>query len=100
MRAITFVEEVILLERTAFPFGLEEFKNTLFELANGGNFESIALEVFRYQFQNNPIYKQWCLALGKGEELVHSLADIPFLPISFFKTHKVYASNETSARRG
>jgi hypothetical protein len=99
MRAITFVEEVILLERTAFPFGLEEFKNTLFELANGGNFESIALEVFRYQFQNNPIYKQWCLALGKGEELVHSLADIPFLPISFFKTHKVYASNETYSMR-
>jgi len=89
------VKEVILLERTAFPFGLEEFKNTLFELAKGGNFEALALNVFRFQYENNAIYMRWCLALGIKKEAVQSLDAIPFLPISFFKTHSVYATPHT-----
>lgn len=51
------------------------------------NFEEIALEVFQFQYRNNPVYKQFVDYLGKHNPT--SCAEIPFLPISFFKTHKI-----------
>jgi hypothetical protein len=52
-------------------------------------FGETALEVFRYQAAGNPIYRDYIRALGVLAEDVHQLIDIPFLPISFFKTHAV-----------
>lgn len=57
------------------------------------NFESVALQVFRYQYAQVAIYKQYCDALQKNPENVHSIRDIPFLPISFFKTTAVIAND-------
>lgn len=54
---------------------------------NDNNFEEKALEVFHFQCENNPIYSEYCRAILKSD--VHQIKDIPFLPISFFKTHKV-----------
>lgn len=54
---------------------------------DSSNFEKKALEVFNHQRENNPIYAEYCRAILKTE--VHEIKDIPFLPISFFKSHKV-----------
>ena len=54
-----------------------------------GDFDSLALELFRYQHEYNVLYRQYCDTLHTDPEKVHSLEDIPFLPISFFKTHQV-----------
>jgi hypothetical protein len=54
---------------------------------NSENFEKKALELFEFQRKANPIYAVYCQSIQKNE--VDQLADIPFLPISFFKTHKV-----------
>ncbi|WP_332737069.1 LuxE/PaaK family acyltransferase [Flavihumibacter sp.] len=51
--------------------------------------ESLALEVFQYQYHNNPLYRLFCDQLGRYPELVNGMTDIPFLPISFFKTHEI-----------
>ncbi len=61
----------------------------VFSITNDETFNSIALEVYHFQFANNPVYQQFCLAINRPPHLVTELADIPFLPISFFKTHKV-----------
>lgn len=53
------------------------------------NFEKTAIELFQYQYKNNSIYKTWCNAIHTDIQNVNSVAQIPFLPISFFKTHKV-----------
>lgn len=53
------------------------------------NFERVALEVFRYQYEYCDIYRQYCDALHRGVQQVKSLEEVPFLPISFFKTHTV-----------
>lgn len=53
------------------------------------NFEAIALEVFRYQAQNNPLYQKFLKLLGISINAVHKLQQIPFLPISFFKNHLI-----------
>lgn len=61
----------------------------IFSIANPADFKKAALEVFRYQFANNPVYQQFCKLLGRDPEKVTSLAHIPFLPIQFFKTHEI-----------
>lgn len=57
-------------------------------------FENLALRVFKFQFENNPVYRSFCDLLYKNPSGVSSLEDIPFLPIQFFKSHKVLSSRE------
>ncbi|MGZ8508974.1 MAG: LuxE/PaaK family acyltransferase [Chitinophagaceae bacterium] len=52
-------------------------------------FENLALEIFRFQYENNTVYQQYVNALQVPAERVQSLDQIPFLPIRFFKSHRV-----------
>lgn len=61
-------------------------KNKIFSVTDS-NFEEIALEVFEFQYRSNPIYKRFVDYLGKTKPT--SIFEIPFLPISFFKTHEI-----------
>ncbi|HQW93760.1 MAG TPA: acyl transferase [Ferruginibacter sp.] len=65
-----------------------DFKNRLFA-ASAANFNELAVELFNYQYQSNGVYRQYCDVLKINTDAVDSLQKIPFLPISFFKTHKV-----------
>jgi len=56
-------------------------------------FEDVALEVFRYQAQHVPIYKDYLRLLKIAPESIIDYKKIPFLPISFFKSHQVIAEN-------
>lgn len=56
---------------------------------NGSTFESLALALFRYQYENNIVYKQYTNALQIDPDAVQHLSQIPFLPIRFFKSHRV-----------
>ncbi len=57
--------------------------------ANAENFEDLALQVFLYQYGQNSLYRDYCDALHVNATDVKLLHQIPFLPVSFFKTHKV-----------
>lgn len=59
------------------------------QLINAESFDPIALDLFRYQYANNPLYRQYVEALHVVPGSVQHITDIPFLPISFFKTHSV-----------
>lgn len=50
---------------------------------------STTLEVFAFQYQHNRVYQSWCDALQRTPAEVRCISDIPFLPISFFKTHQI-----------
>ncbi len=56
---------------------------------NISGFEDKALLVFEVQSRENPVYRQYVDHLGINRSSVTSLRNIPFLPISFFKTHEV-----------
>jgi hypothetical protein len=58
------------------------------------SFEDLALEVFQYQIENNQLYANFCTQLKVSSP--KSLAEIPFLPISFFKSHDVLVSGKKS----
>ncbi len=57
------------------------------------NFNELALAVFNFQYQHNNIYRQYCDALHINAAAVNAITQIPFLPISFFKTHEVTATS-------
>jgi len=57
--------------------------------ASADNFNALAIELFQFQYQNNTVYRQFCETLKVNINAVDSLQKIPFLPISFFKTHPV-----------
>lgn len=52
-------------------------------------FQALALEVFHFQYQNNAIYRNFTEALKIDLHSVKSIENIPFLPISFFKSHEI-----------
>jgi phenylacetate-coenzyme A ligase PaaK-like adenylate-forming protein len=56
---------------------------------NAGNFEDIALDLFRFQYRHNQIYQEFTNAIHIHPDEVQSIQAIPFLPVSFFKSHKV-----------
>ena len=52
-------------------------------------FEGLALAVFQFQYKHNPLYRQYIDLLSVNPSSVTSINKIPFLPIDFFKTHRV-----------
>ena len=58
------------------------------------NFEQIAFEVFQFQYTNNNIYKSYCDLLEKTPSNIGDISSIPFLPISFFKSHSVICTKK------
>jgi len=64
----------------------------IFEISTQQEFESIALDIFRFQIEKNPVYRDFCEYLGRTKNKVTSFKEIPFLPIHFFKSKKVVSS--------
>ena len=52
----------------------------------------MVLKVFRFQYDHNVVYQEFCQFLKKDKTNVKAIADIPFLPIQFFKSHQVLSS--------
>ena len=61
----------------------------IFSISSDEEFRNLALEVFRYQSTENPVYAQYIKLLGVVPESVAKIEDIPFLPVEFFRDHKV-----------
>ena len=58
------------------------------------DFVSLAMDIFRYQYDHNLIYQKYCQTLKRAKVLSpESVLDIPFLPVSMFKSHAVQSGN-------
>ena len=68
--------------------------NSVFSINTSENFNQLALSVFKYQADNNEVYKQYLNSLRINIDEVKEVAQIPFLPVEFFKTHKVVTNSE------
>lgn len=67
---------------------------TSVQSVNEINFEALSLEIFKFQYSNNSVYKSWVDNLNVDPNRVVNLSEIPFLPISTFKTHDVISFNQ------
>ncbi len=61
----------------------------IFSISSPQDFEKLSLEIFRFQYDRIPVYRKFCDLLKIKPQSVSRLAEIPFLPIEFFKTHAI-----------
>lgn len=65
-----------------------------FTLINSADdFETIAIKTFFFQAKNNAVYKEYLELLKVIPDKINNIKKIPFLPVSFFKTHEIKAFN-------
>jgi phenylacetate-coenzyme A ligase PaaK-like adenylate-forming protein len=67
----------------------------IFNIKTSAQFEELALRVFKFQFENNTVYRSFCDLLYKHPADIKSITDIPFLPIQFFKSHGILSSSNS-----
>jgi phenylacetate-coenzyme A ligase PaaK-like adenylate-forming protein len=63
--------------------------NKIFQISTPDEFNAIALDIFEFQYHTNKIYQTFCNNLKKSPNTVKRIEEIPFMPISFFKNHKI-----------
>ncbi len=68
---------------------------SIFNISTNAEFEYAALEVFKHQLEHNSVYSKFCSLLGKTAKNVQHPSQIPFLPISFFKSKEVIVKGES-----
>jgi len=75
----------------------DELKSAIISLGNHPlAFEKLALDIFKYQYDQNLVYKLYVDSLQKDIKKIDRIEKIPFLPIEIFKTHKVLNQNAES----
>lgn len=52
--------------------------------------------MYQYQYQYNELYQRYAELVGPDPASVQDIKDIPFLPISFFKSHQVQTTSFTA----
>ncbi|MFV0142724.1 MULTISPECIES: acyl transferase [Empedobacter] len=65
----------------------------IFSIQSEKDFQNVALEVFRYQAQENEVYKNFLNFLNVDYSTVKHTNEIPFLPIQFFKKFELISGN-------
>lgn len=71
---------------------MKDLINQIFSISSPGQFEESCLKVFRHQAENCKIYREYISHLRIKPEDVKTAVEIPYLPISFFKTHEILSS--------
>lgn len=86
-----------------------DFKKRIFNLADEGrgianaphpptpspegegksDFNAACIDIFHFQYKGNEIYRKYVDSIGVDPGEVTHYSQIPFLPVSFFKTHNV-----------
>ncbi len=73
---------------------IKTLKDKIFSIRSDDNFNALALEIFRYQYENNKVYHEFVSALKVNPEKIKRYADIPFLPVGFFKSQVVFTGRQ------
>jgi phenylacetate-coenzyme A ligase PaaK-like adenylate-forming protein len=67
----------------------------IFSISSQKQFDKIALKTFRFQYDNNTVYRTFCEYLKVDKQDIKLVSQIPFLPIQFFKSHDIVTGNHT-----
>lgn len=69
-----------------------ELKRRIFSIENEEDFRLLTMEIFRYQSKHNVTFSEFLRRLGKKSEEITEPEQIPFLPISLFKSTRIISS--------
>jgi len=67
----------------------EDLYEKVFTINNEEEFLKTALTLLRYQSEKNALFGEYLNALGRAALNPERAGEIPFLPVTFFRTHKV-----------
>jgi phenylacetate-coenzyme A ligase PaaK-like adenylate-forming protein len=67
-------------------------KHDVFSISNEQQFNAVALQVFRHQAKHCAVYRDFLQGLKTEIDVITNISQIPFLPIEFFKSHRVVSS--------
>lgn len=70
-------------------------QDEIFNIQTPSDFERITFEVFKFQYENIEVYRQFCDLLKITPSEVKKIEDIPFLPIEFFKSREIIVNDQT-----
>jgi phenylacetate-coenzyme A ligase PaaK-like adenylate-forming protein len=62
--------------------------NNIFSVSPA-DFSLRALQLFRWQYLQNPVYRKWCDLTINDPLDIKTIEQIPALPVGFFKTHTI-----------
>jgi len=65
----------------------------IFNISDDLDFKKRCLKIFNFQYNNNVVYREFCNLIYKNAAKINEVNEIPFLPISFFKTKKILSTN-------
>src|SRR5690349_12008862 len=72
---------------------------SIFDISTEAEFNRLALETFHFQYSSNAIYQKYISLLKINPNQIKTVEEIPFLPIEFFKTHKVITQQELKNKK-
>jgi hypothetical protein len=75
---------------------VEGYKGRIFSISSEQEFQELAIQAFQYQAQHVEVYARFIQALGVDVQAVKEIQDIPFLPIEFFRTHRIIDADYSS----
>jgi phenylacetate-coenzyme A ligase PaaK-like adenylate-forming protein len=72
----------------------ESLRDRIFNITGEEEFWETTLKVFNYQYENNPVYREFIKVLGRDQSSFSSQSEIPFLPVEFFRNHKIISGGQ------
>jgi phenylacetate-coenzyme A ligase PaaK-like adenylate-forming protein len=67
----------------------EEIRQSVFHISDEKDFDNLALKIFRFQYGSNAVYREFSQLLKDDPSGINDWQNIPFLPVSLFKDHKI-----------
>lgn len=75
---------------------MTQLEDKIFEINSNEEFETLSLEIFRYQAKYSPVYTQYLSLMGVNASAVNKIDEIPFIPVSLFKTQEIITAGKQS----
>ncbi|MCC6600389.1 MAG: acyl transferase [Crocinitomicaceae bacterium] len=74
-----------------------EFIKEIFSIRSRAGFDSLAMDLFHYQSVHCTLYRNYLSAIKIAPADIKNIAEIPFLPIDFFKNHRIMTGDFESS---
>jgi acyl-protein synthetase LuxE len=72
---------------------IRALENRLFKINSPDCFNDLAIEIFQFQYINNIVYKRFVDLICAAPKKIYHHSQIPFIPIEFFKDHKIVSGD-------
>ena len=71
----------------------QDLRDKIFNVEDHSDFLKLSLQIYDYQYINNLVYNSFVSSLKKSQDTFKSLPDLPFLPVEFFRYHRIITGN-------